>query len=196
MRWYVSRNGETVGPVDEAQVVAWVQAGMTDAVVQHEAGGPWLPVAQSPFAGWIPRAGGAAPPVTKKSSNKAALVILGLLGFGFIVTAAARPHAREAQRKQTQDVRSASKQDWPAPSASAVEATQRAPATEGKRAEDEAGAMAQQLGSPAKTENSRDRATAPLRCCDGTNSSSCTCGGSRRGCCSRHGGVCGCSADQ
>lgn len=39
------------------------------------------------------------------------------------------------------------------------------------------------------------RADAPLRCCDGEMSPSCTCGGPRRGCCSYHGGVCGCSAD-
>lgn len=32
----------------------------------------------------------------------------------------------------------------------------------------------------------------PLLCCDGTPSPSCTCSGSRRGCCSHHGGVCGC----
>lgn len=31
-----------------------------------------------------------------------------------------------------------------------------------------------------------------LRCCDGSVSPSCSCGGSHRGCCSRHGGVCGC----
>lgn len=34
---------------------------------------------------------------------------------------------------------------------------------------------------------------APLRCRDGTLSPSCVCGGSRRGCCSHHGGVAGCS---
>lgn len=38
----------------------------------------------------------------------------------------------------------------------------------------------------------RRRALAPLRCCDGTASPSCVCGGSHRGCCSHHGGVCGC----
>ncbi|MCC7542329.1 MAG: hypothetical protein IT379_39290 [Deltaproteobacteria bacterium] len=38
-----------------------------------------------------------------------------------------------------------------------------------------------------------DRAFAPLLCRDGTYSPSCTCGGSRRGCCSHHGGVAGCS---
>lgn len=37
-------------------------------------------------------------------------------------------------------------------------------------------------------------ARAPLRCRDGTLSPSCVCGGSRRGCCSHHGGVAGCSA--
>jgi hypothetical protein len=36
-------------------------------------------------------------------------------------------------------------------------------------------------------------ASAPLLCGDGTLSPSCVCGGSRRGCCSRHGGVAGCS---
>jgi hypothetical protein len=46
-------------------------------------------------------------------------------------------------------------------------------------------------GPPPK----RDRSSAPLRCCDGTDSPSCTCGGPRRGCCSHHKGVCGCSDD-
>jgi hypothetical protein len=36
---------------------------------------------------------------------------------------------------------------------------------------------------------------APLLCSDGSSSPSCTCGGSRSGCCSHHGGVDGCSAD-
>jgi hypothetical protein len=36
-------------------------------------------------------------------------------------------------------------------------------------------------------------ANAPLLCRDGTLSPSCKCGGSRRGCCSHHGGVSGCS---
>jgi hypothetical protein len=37
----------------------------------------------------------------------------------------------------------------------------------------------------------RRRAVQPLMCCDGTRSPSCRCGGSARGCCSHHGGVCG-----
>jgi hypothetical protein len=51
MRWYVSRNGETHGPLDEAQVVHWFRGGMHDAMVRDEAGGPWTPILQSPIAG-------------------------------------------------------------------------------------------------------------------------------------------------
>jgi len=39
----------------------------------------------------------------------------------------------------------------------------------------------------------RRRGSAPLQCCDGSTSPSCTCGNPKRGCCSHHGGVCGCS---
>jgi hypothetical protein len=43
-------------------------------------------------------------------------------------------------------------------------------------------------------EERRQRASEPksVQCCDGTLSPSCMCGGSLRGCCSHHGGVCGC----
>jgi hypothetical protein len=41
----------------------------------------------------------------------------------------------------------------------------------------------------------RSWARARLLCRDGTLSPTCVCGGSRRGCCSHHGGVAGCSAD-
>lgn len=51
-----------------------------------------------------------------------------------------------------------------------------------------------------RAEATRERAmrrwsSAPLLCRDGTLSPSCVCGGSRRGCCSWHGGVAGCSAE-
>lgn len=46
-----------------------------------------------------------------------------------------------------------------------------------------------------RIEKAQERLSASLRCCDGTASDSCTCGNPHRGCCSRHGGVCGCSAD-
>lgn len=44
-----------------------------------------------------------------------------------------------------------------------------------------------------RQERARSRGSASLQCCDGTLSPSCTCSGSHRGCCSHHGGVCGCS---
>jgi hypothetical protein len=44
-----------------------------------------------------------------------------------------------------------------------------------------------------RVERRRQRAYAPLRCVDGSDSPSCTCGGSWQGCCSHHGGVSGCS---
>jgi hypothetical protein len=44
-----------------------------------------------------------------------------------------------------------------------------------------------------RTEKAERRADAPLKCCDGSLSPTCTCGSPGRGCCSRHGGVCGCS---
>lgn len=44
-------------------------------------------------------------------------------------------------------------------------------------------------------ERRRERASSygAVQCCDGTLSPSCMCGGSLRGCCSHHGGVCGCN---
>jgi hypothetical protein len=53
MRWYVSRNGETTGPVEEGQVVAWIQGGMRDGVVLPEEGQAWLPLSESPFVAII-----------------------------------------------------------------------------------------------------------------------------------------------
>ena len=54
MRWYVSRGGETVGPVEESQVAEWVRGGMWDAQLRGEHGGDWQPVHKSPFAGLLP----------------------------------------------------------------------------------------------------------------------------------------------
>lgn len=55
MRWYVNRNGQTSGPVDESQVVEWIRLGMHDATVRDEAGGNWMPLTQSPFAALVPK---------------------------------------------------------------------------------------------------------------------------------------------
>jgi hypothetical protein len=54
MRWYVSRNGETVGPVDDAQVTQWVRQGMHDAMVRDEHGGQWVRLSESPFRPMLP----------------------------------------------------------------------------------------------------------------------------------------------
>jgi hypothetical protein len=66
---------------------------------------------------------------------------------------------------------------------------------------EEAAARATELRAAraaAAVERARERARAssdmaPLMCRDGSLSPSCVCGGSRRGCCSHHGGVAGCS---
>ncbi len=54
MRWYVSRNGETIGPVDDAQVATWIRGGMVDGMIRDEQGGQWMPLASSPFRTLIP----------------------------------------------------------------------------------------------------------------------------------------------
>lgn len=54
-------------------------------------------------------------------------------------------------------------------------------------------AEARRARQEARRERRMRRQYAPLLCNDGTLSPSCTCGGSRRGCCSHHGGVAGCS---
>jgi len=51
---------------------------------------------------------------------------------------------------------------------------------------------AQREREQARRERAEQAANRGLRCCDGTSSPSCSCSGSHRGCCSRHGGVCGC----
>lgn len=53
MQWFVSRNGETVGLVPEAQVVEWVKQGMPGAFVRDESSPGWVPLEQSPFAPYI-----------------------------------------------------------------------------------------------------------------------------------------------
>ena len=70
MRWYVSRAGQTVGPVEESQLAEWVRGGMFDAYVRDEAGGAWMPVAQSPFASLIPAQPTYAPPAAQPGSPR------------------------------------------------------------------------------------------------------------------------------
>jgi hypothetical protein len=50
MRWYVSRNGETVGPVDWATLYEWGNRGWIspDMYLGAEGGNAWVPVEQTP----------------------------------------------------------------------------------------------------------------------------------------------------
>lgn len=78
MQWYVMRNGETQGPVDGSVVVGWIRAGMHDASVRDEAGGNWMPLAQSPFAQYVAR---------PKQSLATIVVLLAILGGVLMVGA-------------------------------------------------------------------------------------------------------------
>lgn len=81
----MSRNGETVGPVEESQIVMWVQGGVSDGMVRDEAGGPWTPVSESPFAHFrspaqLPQpANGTGGSVVRSRSNRIVLLVVGLL---------------------------------------------------------------------------------------------------------------------
>jgi hypothetical protein len=65
---------------------------------------------------------------------------------------------------------------------------QRREAAEARQREAEARAEKRRLAE----EERRSRLPQRVRCCDGVLSPTCMCGGSLRGCCSHHGGVCGC----
>lgn len=56
MRWYVSRYGEAVGPVEGAEVIEWLGArGAQDGVfLRDEAASEWVPIEKSPFAYLLP----------------------------------------------------------------------------------------------------------------------------------------------
>jgi hypothetical protein len=57
---------------------------------------------------------------------------------------------------------------------------------EAKRKREEAMQKAREAAEAAREASRR------VRCCDGSLSPSCLCNGSHRGCCSHHGGICGC----
>lgn len=67
---------------------------------------------------------------------------------------------------------------------------QRRAAAEARKREAQARAEKRRLAEEER--RARQREPRSLRCCDGTLSPTCLCGGPRRGCCSHHGGVCGC----
>jgi len=92
----------------------------------------------------------------------------------------------------------------PAPGTASRDLTQQlanvdAAIAQGEQRQRQQAAQAEQRQRQREEARQRQRmetwSMAPLRCRDGTLSPSCICGGSRRGCCSHHGGVAGCSAD-
>lgn len=52
MQWYVSRNGETSGPVEEAQIAEWIRQRQVggETYVRDEHSPRWVPIGQSPFS--------------------------------------------------------------------------------------------------------------------------------------------------
>jgi hypothetical protein len=52
MRWFVTRAGKTVGPVEDAQLAEWARQGRIEpgTFICDERGGAWTPFEQSPFA--------------------------------------------------------------------------------------------------------------------------------------------------
>ena len=57
MRWYVSNNGQTVGPVEETAVIEGLKSGQIHptASFRDEAASAWVPLAQTPFAALAPK---------------------------------------------------------------------------------------------------------------------------------------------
>jgi hypothetical protein len=83
MRWYVSRNGQTVGPVDEAEIRNWPPGSLIGAHLRDEAGGAWTPAEHSPFAAYVLPPPVVAQPVSD-TTGRALLVVLacGAMMFG------------------------------------------------------------------------------------------------------------------
>lgn len=65
MRWYVTTNGETVGPIEGEVVAAWAREGrlLPGSHVRDETAATWIPVELSPFAFRPPVAMQVAPVV-------------------------------------------------------------------------------------------------------------------------------------
>jgi hypothetical protein len=94
MRWYASAQGQSSGPFEEHQIIDLIRAGRIDHV-QGEAGGNWIPVHASPFAGYVaapqfgvpatPQPGGNRP--AKKSSGAQWLFVIAAAA-GVIISSA------------------------------------------------------------------------------------------------------------
>lgn len=86
MRWRVSKGGKAEGPYDEAQIIEWVQGGHTDLLLQSEAGGPWMKVSKSPFAGYAPA--GANPDRGQPVSKMAAFSVVAAVALAAVMVVA------------------------------------------------------------------------------------------------------------
>ena len=95
MRWYVSQNGETSGPVDDSVVSEWTRGGQLGrgAFVRDEHGGQWTQIESSPFAsllGPAPAEPSATAPAQKNQPSTVAAiggVFVALIACGAIASA-------------------------------------------------------------------------------------------------------------
>lgn len=73
MRWYVSTDGQTTGPHEEAEMKRLIDKGQATQAshVRDDAGGPWSPIVQSPFASLF----GIAPGVSGGSEALGTLLV-------------------------------------------------------------------------------------------------------------------------
>ena len=76
MRWYVSFDGKTEGPLEEQAVAVLTSAIGTRLVVADEHTHRWIPVSESPFAGSIAEPPSAAITQTHKPSSNAAGIVI------------------------------------------------------------------------------------------------------------------------
>lgn len=116
MQWYVSRNGETVGPIDEREVVEWTKGGsMQGAMLRDEASAVWIRLDQSPFAQFAPAPTAAEPKPTQRGRALLGFAIMGgaavLVGWFLSVISSAGDRHVEGIGE-------------PAPSAAALAATE------------------------------------------------------------------------
>jgi hypothetical protein len=101
------------------------------------------------------------------------------------------PELQTFREKYKRDAAALAKQQEASRRRLEVEEKKRLAAEERERKRQEAAAQRQRKREEAEARR-RERTPTRLQCCDGTVSPSCSCGGSHRGCCSHHGGVCGC----
>lgn len=90
MQWYVSRNGESSGPIEEADIAAWIRSGQigSETYVRDEHSQHWIPIGQSPFAPLFSQVASAPASQPKPSSNRGVVLwgsvttvlLIGLIG--------------------------------------------------------------------------------------------------------------------